>query len=334
MLRDGKTWVNREQNIYLPFVIDSKKINNFIRDLKKLFEEPPCFVNYGVLYSDGVSENTQRLDDILTYENPSSKKINKLTIQMRENDKRKEYGLAYTTNEHGIEITLQEKRRYSCEGFMIIEVAGPEDWVDTSLMRIRKLLEEITLVNPHKAVAPLAPSLYGTAKSMAWAFLPIIFLVLGSLFIKEAFFGGVHTTLDSWPNELTIPVHLTERIQYDRDAKSIWCNGVMTEKEKRKLLSLSNEVSYQQSIMKLYDESNFVSAAIFWLTVSACLIGALLLTLWLLAYLFPMGAFVIGEGETRYNELLALRRNIFWSVIVSAMLAVTIPFVYKLILKG
>lgn len=329
MLRNGKTWVHKKRALYLPFVIDSKKICILLENLKKLFDTSPDFINYGISYSDGVSEQTKRLDDITTFENPKNKRISELKIMLREED---ETSLSYA-EKNGIDIELQEEDEYGYAN-IYIEIAGPEDWVNVSLLQIQQFIKEIVPSLTHKTVAPKARKLFGAARSMAWVFMPIIFLVLGILFTKEAFLGGVHTTLNSWPNELTIPVHLTEKIQYDRDAKSIRCNGAMTEKEKRKLLSLSNEVSYQQSIMKLYNESNFASAAIFWLTVSACLIGALLLTLLLLVYLFPMGAFLIGEGETRYSELLTLRRNILWSVIVTTLLGVTVPLVYKLIFNG
>lgn len=325
MLRNGTTWVLKKESYYLPFVIDSKKIFSLVENLKKLFDESLRVIDYEVFYSDGVSEKTQRLDDIINYDNPSNKRITKLKIRLLGGS---DMPLDYLPGKQGIETTLQERSAHAAEGGILIETAGPEEWVDVSLMQMREFIKELAPEQPHKFVAPWAFPLFETVRAMAWGFLPLMFVSLCILFAIKAFSLGVGAEVKHFPSEIILPNHIGSKIHYDDSTETLSFRGVMTEKEKTELLGLSDNVTYQKAVRTLYRRSHLLSNAVFWLTVGASLIIIVLLALRLLAYLYPLGVFAIGEGGVRYNKLVDLRGKIFWVVIIGLAITVGAKYIF------
>lgn len=322
MLRDGTAWVHKENNYSLPFILDSKKIVSLVDNLKGLYKDPPSFIAYEVFYSDGISEKTQRLDDILDYDNHQKKRITKLKLTLKEDDIPLHYSKQY-----GTEIVFKEKPEYKNET-TTIEIAGPEKWVDLAFVQIRELLSEFVPDQPHRIISPFTKKLFTPFLGINIGLLSPILFGLAILLITNRLVGGIGVDMKDFPDKLAIPVHLAEKIHYDPDKKLIRCKSAMTENEEAELLSLHDDPSYKKAIRALYSKSQRLSYAIFLLTISACLLVILLIMLFLLTYLYPLGVFLIGEEKQRYKKRVDLRGRILWSVLVAGILAFLMHYIY------
>jgi len=65
----------------------------------------------------------------------------------------------------------------------------------------------------------------------------------------------VSTELNNLPTEVTFPRHLKNKMRYDISAEQLFYKGVMSQREKQKLLSLSEDINYKRAIKSLFLKS-------------------------------------------------------------------------------
>ena len=322
MLRNGKTWVKKQESFHLSFVVDSKKLARLEENLKKRFKGTTYIICYQVFYPGSISENTVQLNDITTYENPFDKRITTLEIRVRE-DIKSDAKVTLSTASipvRSICITLGESNKN-----ISVEVEGSEEWVDDSLSLMREYIKELIPENPHKTIAPFAHKTLVVASAISWGFLPVVFVLL-AVSLSQVF--PEHSTyIRPWPHEITFPNHIKSKLHYDYDKGVLTSKGAMTKKERNELLSLLDNASYREAIKELYNKSSMggllSTTFFFWLVICGCLISIMWPVLKLLSYLYPLGTFLIGEEEKRYNKRVALRVPLLLCVIGVISAAVT-----------